>query len=376
MEIFRQFIRSATRLVIRLFIMGFLLTLAVGGFLIYDYQRFLKTPVVTDASPAVYRIQSGDSIASLARKLPQQHLPLAKDSPLSSYIAPYYFRYLAKQTHTAHRLKMGDYRLQKGMTASELLQLFTQGKTIVYKVQFIEGKTFKQLRQTLADNAHLQHRSALMSAQEILKAVGEKNLTHPEGLFFPDTYQFHNGSQDITVLKQAYTLMQQQLASAWVARDPDNQLKTPYELLILASIIEKETGVNSERNKVSGVFHRRLAKNMLLQTDPTVIYGLGDKYDGSIYKTDLQLDTPYNTYLHKGLPPTPIAMPSMASLMAAGQPDKGNALFFVADGNGGHLFSDTYEAHKKAVKIYRDRLKARNQQPEVNSKKDQVRPEN
>ncbi|PID63493.1 MAG: aminodeoxychorismate lyase [Gammaproteobacteria bacterium] len=366
MKIIRWFIR----LVMLVLVVAFV----AAGYVFFDYQRFLRTPVVVDGSAKTFTIASGDSVATLVRKFPKQGLVLAQKSPLRKYLARYYFRYLAKESGTENRLKIGEYQLKKGMQPLALLKLFSSDKTVAYKVQFIEGRTFKQLRRALDNNANLKHSIAGMSDADIMKAVGEPTITHPEGMFFPDTYQFHNQSQDISVLKNAYQLMQKNLQKAWEARDPDIKLKSPYELLILASIIEKETGVNSERDKVSGVFHRRLAKNMLLQTDPTVIYGLGDSYDGTIYKSDLKADTPYNTYLHKGLPPTPIAMPSMASLMAAGQPDKGDSIFFVADGDGGHLFTPTYAEHKKAVKAYRQRLKDKNQQPEVNSQKDKDRP--
>ncbi|PID66808.1 MAG: aminodeoxychorismate lyase, partial [Gammaproteobacteria bacterium] len=229
----------------------------------------------------------------------------------------------------------------------------TSGKTIAHKIRFLEGWNFKRFREELQNNPHIDHTLLFVPDKDILSILGASEGTHPEGYFFPDTYQFPNRGKDIDVLRQAYDLMQKNLEAAWAERDKSIALKTPYELLILASIIEKETALDSERRQVSGVFHRRLAKGMPLQTDPTVIYGMGDQYNGRIYKSDLRRDTPYNTYTRKGLPPTPIAMPGRASLMAAGQPDNSRALYFVADSTGGHTFSDTYQQHLQAVKVYR-----------------------
>ncbi|PIE39913.1 MAG: aminodeoxychorismate lyase [Gammaproteobacteria bacterium] len=281
------------------------------------------------------------------------HLPLATESPFAEQLAPYYFRYLAKSTHQAGSLKIGEYQLQPGMTPPQMLNLLTSGKTIAHKIRFLEGWNFKRFREELQNNPHIDHTLLFVPDKDILAILGAPENTHPEGYFFPDTYQFPNRGKDIDVLRQAYDLMKKNLDIAWQKRDKSIALKTPYELLILASIIEKETALDSERRQVSGVFHRRLAKGMPLQTDPTVIYGMGDQYKGNIYKNDLRRDTPYNTYTRKGLPPTPIAMPGLASLMAAGQPDNSRALYFVANSLGGHTFSDTYQQHLKAVKVYR-----------------------
>ena len=244
------------------------------------------------------------------------------------------------------------------MTASQVLALLISGKTITHKILFLEGWTFKKIRTVLQDNPNISNTLLFVPDDEIMHALGLGDERTPyEGQFFPDTYQFASHAKDSEVLRQAYYLMQKKLKLAWEARDKSIKLKSPYELLILASIIEKETYIDKERKKISGAFHRRLAKGMLLQTDPTVIYGMGDRYKGVIYRSDLKQDTPYNTYTRKGLPPTPISSPGMSSLMAAGQPDKGNALYFVADGTGGHAFSSAYKEHLKAVKSYREKLK-------------------
>ncbi|MBS9777216.1 MAG: endolytic transglycosylase MltG [Gammaproteobacteria bacterium] len=326
--------------------------------LFMDYQRFLKTPVVISTSPETFTVRAGDTISSLVKEFENKGLPLATESPFSQVLGKYYFKYLAKSTKKANRLKIGEYQLLKGMTAPEVLDTLISGRTIAHKVRFLEGWNFKAIRKTLEKNPNIAPTLLFVPDDEILAALGlGDGKTSYEGQFFPDTYQFPNHSKDGDVLKQAYRLMQKKLQAAWDARDTSIKLKSPYELLILASIIEKETSLDSERKQISGVFHRRLAQGMPLQTDPTVIYGMGAQYKGTIYRSDLKRDTPYNTYTRKGLPPTPIASPGLASLMAAGQPDKGNSLYFVADGTGGHKFSATYKEHLAAVKAYRKMLK-------------------
>lgn len=352
MFIIRWFIR---------FLMMFVLLVIAGGVFIYvDYKRFLETPITIKPSPMVITVQSGDTITSVIKNFKKHRIVLAEQSPLSQYVGKYYFRYLAKSTQQAQQLKVGDYQLRSGMTAPEILKMLTSGNTIAYKIRFLEGWNFKDMRAEIAKHPNIQHTIDNLSDKEVLQRIleddslkGKQLSDYPEGLFFPDTYSFPNNIKDIDLLKIAYRLMQKNIAKAWAARDKDIILKNPYELLIMASLIEQETYLDSERNIISGVFQRRLAKDMLLQTDPTVVYGLGDKYRGKIYKSDLRHDTPYNTYIRKGLPPTPISLPGMASLMAAGQPDKGKSLYFVATGKGGHTFSETYKQHLKAVRAYR-----------------------
>lgn len=353
---------SLIKWLVRLLALGLLAFVSVGALLFYDYKRFLQTPVVVAGSPQTFTVKSGDTISALIKRFADNQLPLAAASPFAEQLAPYYFRYLAKSTDKAGSLKIGEYQLQQGMTPPQLLDVLTSGKTIAHKIRFLEGWNFKRFRQEIQNNPNIDHTLLFVPDEDILATLGVTDKAHPEGFFFPDTYQFPNRGKDIDIFKQSYTLMEKNLATAWAARDKSIALKTPYELLILASIIEKETSWDSERNEVSGVFHRRLAKGMPLQTDPTVIYGMGDKYKGTIYKSDLRRDTPYNTYTRKGLPPTPIAMPGLASLMAAGQPDKGKSLYFVANGTGGHTFSDTYKQHLKAVKVYRQQ-QAKAKQP-------------
>lgn len=352
--------RTIGRWLFRLFVFSILALIIIGAFLFIDYKKFLSTPMVLADSPKTFTVQSGDNISKLIKSFDEKGFPLAQKSPFSRFLGGYYFRYLAKSRHQSNQLKIGEYPLYKGMTPPDVLNTLISGKTIAYTVRFGEGWTFKQLRAELQNNPNVDHTLLFVPDKDIMKALKLGNgKTAYEGQFFPDTYQFPSHTKDSDILKQAYNLMQKNLDKAWQARDKSIKLKSPYELLILASIIEKETGVNDEREKISGVFHRRLAKGMPLQTDPTVIYGMGDRYKGTIYRSDLKRDTPYNTYTRTGLPPTPIASPSLASLMAAGQPDKGTSLYFVADGKGGHTFSNTYKEHLKAVKVYRQQMKSK-----------------
>ncbi|MGY0398712.1 MAG: endolytic transglycosylase MltG [Ostreibacterium sp.] len=350
--------RAIGRWLSRLIILSVIVIIILVVLLLMDYQRFLKTPVVVDGNPKTLKVNKGDTLFSLLKSFGVKGSSLASHSLFSKALVGYYFRYLAKSTHKLNQLKVGEYQLTKGMTPSELLDILISGKTIAYKIRFLEGWNFKKIRTTLLNNAHIDQTLLFVPNDEIMGALklGDGKVFY-EGEFFPDTYQFSDHTKDSYVLEMAYDLMQKKLAKAWTMRDKSIELKSPYELLILASIIEKETSIDSERKKISGVFQRRLAKGMPLQTDPTVIYGMGDKYKGSIYSRDLKKDTPYNTYTRKGLPPTPIASPSMASLIAAGQPDKGKSLYFVANGKGGHTFTRTYKKHLEAVKDYRKQQK-------------------
>jgi hypothetical protein len=225
----------------------------------------------------------------------------------------------------------------------------TNGKVVVYNITVVEGKTFKDLRASLVQTAGIEHTLNDKTDAQIATLLGIDGS--PEGWFMPETYQFHRGSSDLELLKRMYGEMQRTLEQEWPNRAEGLPLANPYQALILASIIEKETGVASERPQIAGVFVRRLQKDMLLQTDPSVIYGAAD-YHGDLTRKHLQTDTPYNTYINKGLPPTPIALPGKASIQAALHPADGDSLYFVADGKGGHTFSATYEEHQQAVARY------------------------
>ncbi|MDP2824936.1 MAG: endolytic transglycosylase MltG [Sulfuritalea sp.] len=249
------------------------------------------------------------------------------------------------------KIKAGSYEVQGGLTALALLDKLTRGDVTQSEIVLVEGKTFRQLRAAMNEHPDLAHDSLKLSDGKILALLGAKE-THPEGLLFPDTYLFDKGSSDLGVLRRAYRAMQPRLAAAWERRENTIPLKTPYELLILASIIEKETGIPADRPQVAAVFVNRLRRGMLLQTDPTVIYGLGERFDGNLRKVDLLTDTPWNTYTRPGLPPTPIAMPGLASLLAAAKPPPSDMLYFVARGDGSSEFSATLDEHNSAVAKY------------------------
>ncbi len=251
----------------------------------------------------------------------------------------------------ARQIKAGSYEISRGPTPRTLLSKLVRGEVAQRSVTLAEGLTFAQWRTTLRNAPHLRQEVQDLDAEALMAKLGRPGV-HPEGRFFPSTYTYAKGSSDLALLRRAMQEMDQRLAAAWSQRTPDSPLRTPDEALILASIVEKETGRASDRGQISGVFNNRLRKGMLLQTDPTVIYGLGEKFDGNLRKRDLQTDTPWNTYTRKGLPPTPIAMPGQESLLAAVQPEQTSALYFVARGDGTSAFSATLEEHNRAVRKY------------------------
>jgi len=251
----------------------------------------------------------------------------------------------------AANIRAGIYEVDGPITPYALLRKVTEGDVTQQVVKFVEGWTFRQVRKALDDHPHLRHDTRELQEAEILEKIGAKEPA-PEGLFFPDTYHFDTGSSDLRVLRRAYRLMQGHLEAQWTKRAADLPLKTPYEALILASIVEKETGKPVDRPLVAAVFVNRLRKGMLLQADPTVIYGVGITFDGNLRKRDLQTDTPYNTYTRTGLPPTPIAMPGLASLVATLNPPQSDVLYFVSRGDGTSHFSRTLGEHERAVTKY------------------------
>lgn len=264
------------------------------------------------------------------------------------------FWLLGRVLGKAGTLKVGVYTLDKPLTPLELYAKIQRGEVSQAMVQFIEGWSWREVRAVLAAQPMLKNDSAGMSDAELLQAIGAEE-SHPEGLLFPDTYFYAPHSSDIQVLRRAYRLQRDKLMAAWETRAPGLPYRTPYEALIMASIVEKETGAAFERPQIAGVFVNRLRLGMRLQTDPTVIYGLGERFDGNLRKADLQTDTPYNTYTRSGLPPTPIANPSEAAIQAALNPAKTDALYFVSRGDGTHVFSSNLEAHNRAVNRYQRR---------------------
>ena len=332
-------------------VIGTILVLIFGTVTIGVVQmnRFLHAPVVVADAGAEFEIESGVSFQSVSSAL-------AKRGIISQ---PGLFRAYARWTGQASTIQAGDYRIKQGTTPSELLEQFASGAVQLYSFTIIEGWNRWDL--LLALHRHPQLDASLTDEDwpALLEQFGAIT-SHPEGLFLPETYRFPRHTSDRTVLKQAYDLMQKVIAEEWAGRDAELPVRTPYEALVLASIVEKETARADERPLIAGVFLRRLAKRMRLQTDPTVIYGIGPGFDGNLRRRDLQADTPYNTYTRRGLPPTPIAMPGQASINAALHPADGEALYFVATGlgDGSHKFSTTKAQHDAAVAEYLQRLRS------------------
>jgi len=330
-----------TKFIKQLFVWSILATVLAVAILIYQLLRFQHGNVALPQEPTVFLIRSGSNIKSIAQDLSMQKI--IND--------PWLFILLAKVKGVETRVRAGEYQIESGMTADDLLEKFTQGSAIQYSFTVIEGWSFRQMLAALAEDPVIEHTLQGKSNQEIMALIGHPEL-HPEGMFFPDTYRFPKGTSDLDFLQRAFQVMQSHLTREWDQRDVDLPLESKYEALILASIIEKETGAGFERPLISGVFIRRLKKNMRLQTDPTIIYGLGEKFDGDIRFRDLKKDTPYNTYLHAGLTPTPIALPGLEAIRAALHPAKTDALYFVSKGDGTHQFSATLDEHNTAVRRY------------------------
>jgi UPF0755 protein len=304
----------------------------------------LNSPVQPPSLPYEFSVEPGSSLKIVANQLAEAGvLPDA-----------WSFILLSRLMGVASSLKAGDYEITANTSPLELLKRITKGDISQSEIRFIEGWTFSQLRQTLDQHPSVRHDTTGLSNGEIMKLIGAQE-TAAEGLFFPDTYYFARGSSDAAILKRAYRAMQNHLNQAWDSRSANLPLKDPYQALILASIVEKETGRESDRSMIASVFLNRLRLSMMLQTDPTVIYGLGDKFDGNLRKKHLLTDQEYNTYTRRGLPPTPIAMPGLPSIQAVLNPAKTNALYFVAKGNGESHFSNSLEEHNRAVSRYQKR---------------------
>lgn len=313
-----------------------LLVIAVGAALAY-----WATQPISD-SPYEFTIRGGSGLRSSAQQIANAGVP----------IQPMLLELLARATDQQNKIKAGTYLAQAGITPLELLNKMVRGDYLQFSLTLIEGWTFKQMRQAILQNPYLRHDTADLTEQEIMTKLSS-DYAQAEGLFFPDTYLFPKGASDMEIYQHAFSQLQQRLMQAWKQRDVGaTPLKSPYEALILASIIEKETGLKSDRQLIAGVFVNRLKKGMLLQTDPTVIYGMGESYQGKIRKSDLLKDTPYNTYTRGGLPPTPIALVGMESITAALNPAHTEALFFVSRGDGSSQFSSNLDDHNQAVRSY------------------------
>jgi UPF0755 protein len=328
-------------LIRRLLTWSLIAALLLIALLVFQLLRFQHGAIPLAAGPDVFLIRSGSNIKSIAQDLARQKI----------IDDPWLFILLAKVRGLETRVRAGEYQIEPGLTADELLDRFAEGNAIQYKLTVIEGWSFRQMLKAIAENPIIESTLQGKSDAEVMALLGYPGQ-HPEGLFFPDTYRFPKGTSDVDFLKRAYQVMQNHLEREWSERDPELPLKSAYEALILASIIEKETGAGIERPLIAGVFVERLKRNMRLQTDPTIIYGLGEQYDGDIRSRDLKKDTPYNTYLHAGLTPTPIALPGLMAIRAAVHPEPTDALYFVSKGDGTHQFSATLEQHNAAVARY------------------------
>ena len=314
-------------LLFRVFILATLAALSVTAITLVRFQQFQDTSLNLPEDGLIYNMPAGASLNQLAYDLEARGI--------IQY--PRFLILLGRQMDAATRLQAGEYDLAQGVTPRDLLQVLVAGKVIQHELTLIEGHSFREMLQRVIENPILEHTLTDMGDAEIMAALGQAEQ-HPEGRFLPDTYHITRGTTDLEFLRRAYQAMADRLQTEWDAREEGLPFKTADEALILASIVEKETGAPEERPQIAGVFVRRLQKGMRLQTDPTVIYGMGAAYDGNIRKRDLLKDTPYNTYTREGLPPTPIAMPGAEAIHAVMHPAPGKSLYFVAMGEGRHYF--------------------------------------
>lgn len=320
-----------------LILLGVLVAFVLGA----SFTWIIFSPIRLQSSPAEFHIAQGSGLRSVARLVSEAGAP----------VHPWVFIALGKLLRAETNVKAGSYEIASGVTPFQLMEKLTRGDVTQTEIAFIEGWTFRQMRDRLNAHPEIRHDSAALTEGEILQRIGAKE-SRTEGLFFPDTYLFSKRSSDLEVLARAYRAMQRHVAREWVTRAAGLPYREPYQALIMASIVEKETGREADRPLIAAVFTNRLRQGMLLQTDPTVIYGVGEKFDGNLHKRDLLADTPYNTYTRAGLPPTPIAMPGLASLQATLHPADSQSLYFVARGDGSSHFSSTLDEHNQAVNRY------------------------
>ena len=320
-----------------LLVLALLAVIGAGSFALWWLHRPL--PLASDT------VEVSVELGTPPREIAQAWVDAGVQTP--SWLLYEWFRWSGQ----ARKIRAGSYEISRGTTPRDLLNKMVRGDETLAVARLIEGWNFRQFRAELAKADSLKPTTATMSDEQLMTALGAPGVA-PEGRFYPDTYAYSKGVSDLAVLKRAFHAMQKRLDAAWAERTPDTPLKSPEEALVLASIVEKETGTPADRGRVAAVFVNRLRIGMPLQTDPTVIYGLGTAFDGNLRKRDLLADTPYNTYIRAGLPPTPIAMPGKASLLAAVRPDSTKALYFVSRGDGSSEFSDTLADHNRAVNQY------------------------
>lgn len=330
------------RILLLLFILSFIAGGLTAGWFWRDMQTQLDAPInITAPISLTYTIKPGMNLKQVAQDLTQQGV-LAH---------PYYFMLEGRLQGSESRLKAGEYLLNPEVTQRQLLEQFVRGKVVQHSLTLIEGWSFRQLMDEVVSNGTLVQTLSNIDSKTVMAALSVPEI-HPEGRFFPDTYHFPIGMTDIEFLHRAYVRMARVLEEEWQQREAGLPYKTSDEALIMASIIEKETAVAEERAAIAGVFVRRLQKGMKLQTDPTVIYAMGNDYHGNIRRQDLKIDSPYNTYFYAGLPPTPISLPGVEAIHAALHPEDGETLYFVAKGDGSHYFSKTLKEHNRAVARY------------------------
>lgn len=326
----------AVRLLVSLTVIGVL----AAGAAWWGYYRSVNEPL--QFGKGVFKISKGETLNGIANRLVRK----------GTVREPWSLRLLAKQEGKGSNIKAGEYRFPEGINLREFLDRIVTGRGQVdVRVTILEGWTFRQMRDALAGADKLIHETRDWSDEQIMEALGSPGK-HPEGWFYPDTYYYRADDTDLAILRKSHERMKKKLAAAWDERDADLPLDDPYEVLVMASIIEKESWVGEEQPTIAGVFFNRLAKGMRLQTDPTVIYGIGNEFDGNITRDHLKTDTPYNTYTRYGLTPTPISLPGENALKAVVQPHETDAYYFVAKGEGRHQFSRTLAEHNRAVKKF------------------------
>jgi UPF0755 protein len=325
----------------RLFVLLILLVAVAAGLAGAARYAYHNTPLALESSPLRVRVERGMSVAAIAEAMRKAGVG----------VEGWQFMLAARLRGDAKAIKAGVYELAAPLTLAALFDKLVRGDVVLSELVVLEGWTFRQMRASIAAHPELLHDSAGLSDDALLRRIGATER-HPEGLFFPSTYRFSPGSSDFDVYREAYRLLKSNLDAAWQARQPNLPLDGPYQALVLASIVEKETGRDADRDKIAAVFVNRLRLGMMLQSDPTIIYGLGERFDGNLRKRDLQSDTPYNTYTRGGLPPTPISLPGRAALQAAVQPAPISALYFVSRGDGSSEFSGDLGAHNRAVSRY------------------------
>ena len=346
--------KTLKRIVLVLFVLSALAAGAAGWWAWSGYQRFAASPLPGIEAGDNLMVERGDTLRSVVARLRAQGVDAGRDLE---------WRLLARQLGTGGHIQVGEYALDPGITPAQLLERMRDGKVVLHRFTIVEGWNIRELRAAIGRATPLVQTLHEVDDAALMAMLGREGV-HPEGRFLPETYAYDRGDTDVDLLRRAADDLDRALAAAWEARADDLPLDTPEEALVLASIVEKETGIAEERPLIAGVFTRRLRIGMRLQTDPTVIYGMGAAFDGNIRRRDLQADTPYNTYTRDGLPPTPIAMVGVEALRAATRPEETDALYFVAvgDGSGRHVFSSSLEAHNAAVRQYVRRYRERHGQ--------------